>query len=89
MEHNTTITGTRTVQSSDPDPAATVRPRSGRWLRGVVRFLIASALLMVGAMVALTGAITVVGLPLGLIVFGVGLELIRPAATGRNANTRG
>ena len=82
-------TGTRTVPSSDPDPGAGTPPRTGRWLRSVARFLIASALLMVGAMVALTGAITVVGLPLGLIVFGVGLELIRPAATGRNANTRG
>ena len=87
MEHNTTITGARTDPSSDPDPAATVRPRRGRWLRGMVRFLIASTLLMVGAMVALTGAITVVGLPLGLIVIGVGLELMRPA-TGRDANTR-
>ena len=86
MEHNTTITGARTVQSSEPDPAATVRPRAGRWLRGMVRFVIASTLLMVGAMVALTGAITVIGLPLGLIVIGVGLELMRPA-TGRNANT--
>ena len=79
MEHNTTVTGARTVPPSDPDPAATVRTRTGRWLRGVVRFLIASTLLMVGAMVALTGAITVVGLPLGLIVIGVGLELMRPA----------
>ncbi|HZA26881.1 MAG TPA: hypothetical protein VE915_04420 [Actinomycetota bacterium] len=86
MEHNTTITGARTVQSSDPETAATVRPRAGRWLRGMVRFVIASTLLMVGAMVALTGAITVIGLPLGLIVIGVGLELMRPA-TGRNANT--
>ena len=82
-------TGTRTVPSSDPDPGARTPPKTGRWLRSVARFLIASALLMVGAMVALTGAITVVGLPLGLIVFGVGLELIRPVATGRNANTRG
>jgi hypothetical protein len=40
------------------------------------RFLIGSTLLMVGGMVALSAAITVVGLPIGLIIVGMGLQLM-------------
>lgn len=86
MDHNST--DTRTVPSMDPDRGGGTPARTGRWLSSLARFLIASALLMVGVMVALTGAITVVGLPLGLIIIGVGLDLIR-AAPVRIANTRG
>lgn len=40
------------------------------------RFLIGSALLMTGCVLVASGAITVVGLPLGLAVLGAGLELM-------------
>jgi hypothetical protein len=43
---------------------------------GVIRFLIGSSLIMAGGFLVLSGAVTVVGLPLGLIVVGAGLELM-------------
>jgi hypothetical protein len=43
---------------------------------GIVRFLIGSSLLFIGAMVGLSAAITVVGLPIGLVMVGMGLELM-------------
>jgi hypothetical protein len=50
----------------------------------MVRFLVGSTLLFVGTMVMLTGAITVVGLPIGLIVFAAGLEmLVAPSSPRR------
>jgi hypothetical protein len=50
--------------------------RSGHVLASIGRFLLGSILLMAGSMVALSGAITIVGLPLGLIVLAVGLDLM-------------
>jgi hypothetical protein len=40
------------------------------------RFLIGSTLLMMGWVLAASAVITVVGLPLGVVVFGAGLELM-------------
>jgi hypothetical protein len=40
------------------------------------RFLLGSTLLMTGSMLALSAAITVVGLPLGLMVLAAGLNLM-------------
>jgi hypothetical protein len=48
------------------------------------RFLIGSTLLMVGGMVALSAAITVVGLPIGLIIVGMGLHLMLAPSGGPN-----
>jgi hypothetical protein len=51
------------------------------------RFLIGSTLLMVGCMVGLSAAITVVGLPIGLIIVGVGLQLMFAPSGGRSRQT--
>jgi hypothetical protein len=48
------------------------------------RFLIGSTLLMVGGMVGLSAAITVVGLPIGLIIVGMGLQLMFAPSGGRS-----
>jgi hypothetical protein len=42
----------------------------------MIRFLIGSALLFTGSVLVASAVITVVGLPLGLIVLGAGLELM-------------
>jgi hypothetical protein len=42
----------------------------------IVRFLIGSALLLAGWMIVPLAAVTVVGLPIGLIVLGAGLQLM-------------
>lgn len=42
----------------------------------IVRFLIGSSLLMTGGVLIASAAITVVGLPLGLVVFAFGWELL-------------
>lgn len=50
----------------------------------IFRFLIGSTLLMVGGMVGLSAAITVVGLPIGVIIAGMGLQLMfAPSARRR------
>jgi hypothetical protein len=51
------------------------------------RFLVGSALLWVGGMLVLTAAVTVVGLPIGLIVVGAGLQLML-APSSRGPQTR-
>ena len=43
---------------------------------GIARFLVGSSLLFIGAMVGLSAAITVVGLPIGLAMVAYGLELM-------------
>lgn len=43
---------------------------------GIGRFLLGSAVLFVGWMITLSGAVTVVGLPVGLAVSAVGLDLM-------------
>jgi hypothetical protein len=55
----------------------------------IVRFLIGSSLVFTGWMLVLSAAITVVGLPLGLIVVGAGLSLmLAPSNRGsRGAGT--
>lgn len=53
------------------------------------RFLIGSALLMTGWVIAASAVITVVGLPLGIAVFGAGLELlVGPRHSGPTAGRR-
>jgi hypothetical protein len=53
------------------------------------RFLIGSAMLMMGWVLAASAVITVVGLPLGLVVFGAGLELmVGPRHSGPTAGRR-
>lgn len=53
------------------------------------RFLIGSALLMMGWVLAASAVITVVGLPLGVVVFGAGLELmVGPRHSGPTAGRR-
>lgn len=45
-------------------------------MASIVRFLIGSSLVMVGSMVGLSAAITVVGLPIGVILVGMGLQMM-------------
>jgi hypothetical protein len=53
------------------------------------RFLIGSAMLMMGWVLAASAVITVVGLPLGVVVFGAGLELmVGPRHSGPTAGRR-
>lgn len=53
------------------------------------RFLIGSALLMTGCVLVASAVITVVGLPLGLVVLGAGLELmVGPRHSGPTAGRR-
>jgi hypothetical protein len=53
------------------------------------RFLIGSAMLMMGWVLAASAVITVVGLPLGVVVFGAGLELmVGPRHNGSTAGRR-
>jgi hypothetical protein len=54
----------------------------------VGRFLIGSSLLFLGSMVMLTAAVTVVGLPLGLILFAAGLELLVGGGRSRSRTGR-
>jgi hypothetical protein len=54
----------------------------------MLRFLIGSSLLFVGMMIGLSGAITLIGLPLGLAVAAAGLELLVGSKTNRSS-TRG
>jgi hypothetical protein len=42
----------------------------------MVRFLIGSSLVFLGTMVMASAALTVIGLPLGLVVFAAGLQLL-------------
>jgi hypothetical protein len=63
MDRGQTHSDSRTARSRDADPSGTAQPTVGRLVRWIGRFVIASMLLMVGSMLALTGAITVVGLP--------------------------
>ena len=79
MDRGQALSETRTVRSRDAEPGGKTGPTTAGFVRWIGRFVIASTLVMVGSMLALTGAITVVGLPLGLIVVGIGLELLRPA----------
>jgi hypothetical protein len=60
-----------------------------RWedLMGILRFLVGSALMFVGWMVGLSAAITVVGLPLGLAVMALGLELMVGSRSSRSGRT--
>jgi hypothetical protein len=88
MDRGPVMRETRTVRSRGTDTASATGPTTGGLFRWIGRFVIASILITVGSMVALTGAITIVGLPLGLILVGVGLELIR-AASVRNTSTPG
>ncbi|MGH2710898.1 MAG: hypothetical protein ACRDH9_06825 [Actinomycetota bacterium] len=53
----------------------------------MIRFLVGSTLLFIGVNVIASAAITVVGLPIGLAVFGAGLQLMvgrrdRPTPAG-------
>jgi hypothetical protein len=43
---------------------------------GIGRFLIGSSLVFAGMMLVLSAAVTIVGLPLGLIVLGAGLQMM-------------
>ena len=43
---------------------------------GIARFLIGASLLFVGMMLVPLAAVTIVGLPFGLIVLGAGLQLM-------------
>jgi hypothetical protein len=53
------------------------------------RFLVGSALLWVGGTLVLSAAITVVGLPIGLIVVGAGLQLmLAPSSPGPSTRPR-
>ena len=56
---------------------------------GIVRFLVGSSLMFVGWMVGLSAAITVVGLPVGLAVMALGLELLVGSRGGRSGGSRG
>lgn len=49
----------------------------------LVRFLLGSSLLFVGGMVGLSAVVTVVGLPIGLIIAGAGLQLMLGPNDGR------
>jgi hypothetical protein len=42
----------------------------------IVRFLVGSSLLFLGAIVGLSGAITLIGLPIGLGLVGWGLQVM-------------
>jgi hypothetical protein len=48
----------------------------GRLVRGVVRFVIGSALFMAGTMLMLLAAVAVFTLPIGFIMLALGLELM-------------
>ncbi len=50
--------------------------KASRWLRGITRFVLGSSLVMIGGMVGLSAAITVIGLPIGLAMVGFGLQLL-------------
>ncbi|MDQ4005119.1 MAG: hypothetical protein M3135_02305 [Actinomycetota bacterium] len=54
----------------------TTRPKATRWLSGIARFVIGSSLVLIGAMIGLSAAITVIGLPIGVAVVGFGLQLL-------------
>jgi hypothetical protein len=59
----------------------------------MVRFLIGSSLLFIGTMVMASAAITVVGLPIGLIVLAGGLQMLteprrRPGRAGSEGTSR-
>ncbi len=55
-----------------------------RGLLTITRFLMGSALLVVAWFVMLLGAITIVGLPIGLIIFAVAMQvLLAPGARRR------
>jgi hypothetical protein len=51
------------------------------------RFLIGSSLLFVGTMVMAAGAITLIGLPVGIFMLGAGLQLL--VGEDRGAGRRG
>jgi hypothetical protein len=56
---------------------------------GIGRFLIGSSLVFVGWMLMLSAAITVVGLPIGLMVLAAGLNLILARSNRRSRRTGG
>jgi hypothetical protein len=51
----------------------------------IVRFLVGSSLLFLGAIVGLSGAITLIGLPIGLALVGAGLQLMMGSGDRRRA----
>ncbi len=56
-------------------------------MASIVRFLIGSTLVMVGGMVGLSAAITVIGLPIGVILVGVGLQMMVGRSAGQSPRT--
>jgi hypothetical protein len=54
----------------------------------IVRFLVGSSLMFVGWMIGLSAAITIVGLPVGLAVMALGLELL-VGSSGRRSGREG
>ena len=52
------------------------RPKATRWVNGIFRFVVGSSLVLIGAMIGLSGAITIIGLPIGLAIVGFGLQLL-------------
>jgi hypothetical protein len=54
----------------------------------MIRFLIGSSLLFLGTTVMASGAITLIGLPVGMFVFAAGMELLVGSGTKRSS-TRG
>jgi hypothetical protein len=53
----------------------------------MVRFLIGSSLLFIGTMVMASAAVTVVGLPIGLILLAAGLQMLTEPR-GRSGRAR-
>jgi len=52
-------------------------------MTSIVRFLIGSFLLMTGCLLVLSGAITIVGLPIGLMVLAAGMSRCSPRAISK------
>jgi hypothetical protein len=51
----------------------------------IVRFLVGSSLLFLGAIVGLSGAITLIGLPIGVALVGAGLQVMMRPGDPRRA----
>jgi hypothetical protein len=77
MDHNRALTEGRMASPKEADPTTGPPPNTVLELPSITRFLIGSTLLMTGCMLVLSAAITVVGLPVGLMVLAAGLELMR------------
>jgi hypothetical protein len=56
-------------------------------MASIVRFLIGSTLVMVGSMIGLSAAITVVGLPIGVILVGMGLQVLFGRSAGQSPSS--